>query len=97
MPAYRLVILPHVAGRIRHLPPDLKRGVREAIRAIGLDPGRGEPLKRELSHYIKYRVRRFCIVYSVDRDAKTISVMAVGHRRTIYEEVAAAVRPRSRG
>lgn len=95
MPAYRLAIPPHVAERIRHLPPDLKRGVREAIRAIGLDPGKGEPLKRELQDYMKYRVRRFCIVYRVDRRAKTIAIMAVGHRHSVYEDAAASIRLRA--
>lgn len=95
MPACRLVIPPHVAECIRHLPPDLERGVREAIRAIGLDPGRGAPLKRELQDYMKYRVRRFRIVYRVDRRAKTVAIMAVGHRRSVYEDVATAIRPRS--
>ncbi len=65
------------------------------MRAIADDPGRGEPLERELRTYLKYRVRRFRIVYRVDRDAKTITIMAVGHRRTIYEELAAMARPRS--
>ena len=95
MPSYRLAIAPPVADRIRHLPPDVKRGIREAIREIGRDPGCGEPLKRELQGYHKYRVRRFRIVYRVDRRAKTIAIMAVGHRRSIYEDVAAAIRPRS--
>ena len=95
MPAYHVAIPPSVAGRIRHLSPDLKRAVRETIRAIADDPGRGEPLKRELSACLKYRVRRFRIVYRVDRDAKSVAILAVGHRRTIYEEFAAAVNPRS--
>lgn len=96
MPACRPVISPPVAERIRHLPPDLKRGVREAIRAIGLDPGCGEPLKRKLRDYFKYGVRRFRIVYRIDRAAKRVAIMAVGHRRTVYEELAATIRPRSR-
>lgn len=96
MRVYRPIISPQVAERIRHLPPDLKRGVREAIRAIGLEPGCGEPLKRELQDYLKYRVRRFHIVYRVDRAAKTVAIVAVGYGRAIYEEVAATIRPRSR-
>ena len=95
MPAYRPVIPPAVAARIRNLPPDLKRGVREAIRAIGLGPGCGEPLERELQDYLKFRVRRFRIVYRVERAATRVVIVAVGHRRTIYEEVAATIRPRS--
>ena len=97
MAAYRPIIPPHVGERLRHLSPDLKRGIREAIRAIAIDPGRGEPLKRELQGYMKYRVRRFRIVYRADHRAKTVAIMAVGPRRSVYEDVAAAVRPRSRG
>ena len=95
MPAYRLAIPPHVAERIRHLAPDLKRAIREALRALVIDPGRGEPLKRELQKYLKYRVRRFRIVYGVDRKSKAVIVMAIAHRRSVYEETAAAMRPRA--
>ena len=90
---YRPAIPPQVAERIRHLPPDLKRGVREAIRAICLDPGCGEPLKRDLQGYRKYKVRRFRIVYRVDRGARKVAIAAVAHRRAIYEEAAIAIRP----
>jgi mRNA interferase RelE/StbE len=92
VPGYRFVIAPRVAQRIRDLPPDIKRGIREAMRAIAEDPARGEPLKRELSPYMKYKVRRFRIVYQVDRGARTIRVMAVGHRRSVYEELAVAIK-----
>ena len=88
---YRPAIPPQVAERIRDLPPDLKRRVREAIRAICLEPGCGEPLKRDLQGYLKYKVRRFRIVYRVDRAARKIAVAAVAHRRVIYEEFAIAI------
>jgi len=65
------------------------------MREIGKDPGCGEPLRRELQGYRKYKVRRFRIVYQVDRGARTITIMAVGHRRVIYEELAAAYRRQS--
>ena len=94
MPAYRLDIPPHVAAIIRHLPPDLKRVVKGALQALGRDPALGEPLLRELEGLWKYRVRRFRIVYSVDRGKRAVRIFAVGHRRTIYETVAALVRAR---
>lgn len=92
MSAYRLLILPLASDRIRNLAPDLKRGIRQAIRAIAQDPSKGEPLRQELSDYLKYKVRRFRIVYQVDRRTRLITIMAVGHRRAIYEELAATVR-----
>lgn len=97
MAPWRPVIPPHVAERLRHLSPDLKRGIREAIRAIALDPARGEPLKRELKEYLKFRVRRYRIVYRVDKRARTVAIMAVGHRRSVYEDAAAAIRHGSGG
>ena len=94
MPAYELKIPRHVAEIIRHLPPDLKRAIKGALQALGRDPALGEPLLRELEGLWKYRVRRFRIVYSVDRGKRVVRVFAVGHRRTIYETVAALVRNR---
>ena len=85
----RLDIPPHVAEVIRSLHPDLRRPVKSAIRAIATDPECGEPLLRELDGFRKYRVRRFRIVYAIDRKARVIRLMAVGHRRNVYEDLAA--------
>ncbi len=92
MTPYRVAILSNVEDRIRRLPPDIKRRVREAIHAISQDPGRGEQLRLELQRYVKYRVRRFRIIYAVDRKARRVTLVAIGHRRTVYEELARALR-----
>jgi mRNA interferase RelE/StbE len=89
---FRPDVRAHVGDVIRHLPPEIKTGVKAAIRALSEDPLLGEPLHRELEGYRKYRVRRFCITYSIDHHAKAIVIIAVGHRRTIYEEAAERVR-----
>jgi len=84
---FRPDIPPHVADVIRSLHPDLKQLIKSAIRAIAANPECGEPLKRELDGLRKYRVRRFRIVYAVDRKRQIIRLMAVGHRRSVYEEL----------
>jgi mRNA interferase RelE/StbE len=89
---FRPDIPPHVAEVIRALHPDLKRSIKAAVRAIAADPERGEPLLRDLDGLWKYRVRRFRIVYAVDRKARVIRVMAVGHRRNVYEELTERLR-----
>jgi mRNA interferase RelE/StbE len=83
---------PHVAATVRRLPPDVKRSVREAVRALSTDPELGEPLQRELEGLWRYRVRRFRIVYGIDRNRRVLRIFAVGHRRTVYEEVAERLR-----
>jgi mRNA interferase RelE/StbE len=80
-------IPPEVAEVIRHLPPEIKRVIKQAIRTLSVDPEAGEPLRRELEGLWKYRVRRYRIVYAIDRQPRLLRIVAVGQRRRIYEEV----------
>jgi mRNA interferase RelE/StbE len=92
MQAFQLDVPPHVAEVLRHLHPDIKRPIKAALRAIVEDPEIGEPLERELKGLLKYRVSRFRIAYTVDRTHRTIRVMAVGHRRRIYDDLTEMIR-----
>ncbi len=92
MAPFQLDIPPHVAEVLRRLPPDVKRPVKAALRAIGADPSIGAMLQRELKGLWRFRVRRFRIVYAVDRSRRIIRVMAVAHRRHIYDDLAQIVR-----
>ena len=74
----------------------MKRGVKQALRAIAENPDIGEPLQGELAAYLKYRVRRFRIVYAFDRRHQLVRVMAVGARATVYEEFAERLRDDSK-
>ncbi len=96
MNLFRPDIPPHVAEVIRSLHPDLKQSIKFAIRAIAADPECGEPLRRELDGLWKYRVRRFRIVYAVDQRMRAIRLMAVGHRRHVYEELTERLRRKGR-
>jgi len=96
VPGWRIDVPPHVAEVIRHLPPEVKRGVKAAIPAVAEDPSAGEPLRRDLEGLWKYRVRRYRLAYTVERRARTVRIFAVGHRRGIYEEVVARIGRRAR-
>jgi mRNA interferase RelE/StbE len=92
MIGYRPDIPPHVAEAIRTLPPDVKRVVKAALRALAADPAAGEPLQGKLQGLMKYRVKRYRIVYQADRARRALRIFAVGHRRAVYEELADAIR-----
>jgi mRNA interferase RelE/StbE len=94
--SFRPDIPPHVAVVIRTLHPELKQLIKSAIRAIAVNPECGEPLKRELEGLRKYRVRRFRIVYAVDHKRRVIRLMAVGHRRSVYDELTERLRRKDR-
>ncbi len=92
MAVFRPDIPPHVAEVIRHLAPDIKRSVKQVLRALSSDPFSGEPLLKELGGLRKYRVRRFRIVYEIDREQRLLRIFAVGHRREVYEQLADQLR-----
>jgi mRNA interferase RelE/StbE len=77
---------------MRGLPPEIKRALRARIRTLAENPAAGEPLRGELRGRFKCRVRTYRIVYEIDRRARLIRILAVGHRRSVYEELTEALR-----
>ena len=72
---------------IRALHPVLKKRVHAALQAMRKEPAAGKQLQDELDGYRSFRVGKLRIVYR--RTArKEIEIVAVGPRRTIYEEAA---------
>jgi mRNA interferase RelE/StbE len=94
MGGYRVVVAPAPAEVIRGLPPEVKHSIRNALRALGDHPELGLPLRGELAGLWRYRVRRFRIVYRLERGKRTVRVMAVGHRVRIYDTIAEVGRRR---
>jgi mRNA interferase RelE/StbE len=92
MAVYRPDIPPHVAELVRHLPPDVKRSIKQTVRALSADPFCGAPLMRELTGLWRFKVRRFRIIYELDRKARIIRIFAIDHRREVYEELADRLR-----
>jgi mRNA-degrading endonuclease RelE of RelBE toxin-antitoxin system len=71
---------------IRRSHPELKRKIRFALKEILADPTVGKQLQKELKGYQSLRVGRYRIIYrAVDLG---IDVIAIGPRRTIYQEIA---------
>jgi mRNA-degrading endonuclease RelE of RelBE toxin-antitoxin system len=79
-----------VAQLIRGLHPDLARRVRFALDDILADPDTGKALREELAGLRSCWVGRFRIVYRVA--GTIVEVVAIGPRRTIYEETWRRVR-----
>ena len=78
---------------IRQLPPELKKKVRDALADVLADPGCGKPLQRELAGYWSLRLGRLRVIYRPDRAGSEI--VAVGPRKTIYDDMARQVRSKA--
>lgn len=86
---WRLVVTPRVQAALPALPPQTKQYVRQAFREIAQDPTLGKPLRDELAGLSSFRAKRFRIVYQIQSSARTIVVVGVGPRDTLYETLAA--------
>lgn len=74
------------AELVRSLHPDLKRKIKAALQAVLIDPQSGKALKDDLEGLQSFRVGKFRMVYRIAKDKGIIEVIAIGPRKTIYEE-----------
>ena len=74
-----------IVAFIRGCHPKLKRKIRAGLKHIVSEPESGKSLKDELEGLKSYRISRFRIIYRIS-SKKTIEIVAVGPRKTIYEE-----------
>lgn len=70
---------------VRSAHPLIKRKIRAALIQIQEEPEAGKALRDELLGLRSYRVGRLRIIYRVARTG-VIDIVAIGPRRTIYEE-----------
>jgi mRNA-degrading endonuclease RelE of RelBE toxin-antitoxin system len=87
MTLHRLEVSQAVRNLITHLPPELKRKVKAAFRAIAADPYQAKELKDELVGLRSYRLGTARIIFRLT--GQVVEVIALGPRRDIYERVAA--------
>lgn len=77
----------NAARAIRRLDPQVQRRVRAALETMKEDPLRGKPLQLALKGLRSWRTGDFRIVYRIVQDRLEILVVALGHRREVYERL----------
>ena len=85
MESYRLRVPRRLEELLRGLHPGLKRKVRAGLDSLRSEPTLGKALHGELAELRSLRVGSFRIIYRV-APSRVIELVAIGPRRTIYEE-----------
>jgi mRNA-degrading endonuclease RelE of RelBE toxin-antitoxin system len=80
----RLKLSEETRSLIQHLHPGLKRKVRAALEQILQHPSSGKALRDDLQGLRSLAVGRFRIIYRPF--PTTIEIVAIGPRKTIYED-----------
>ncbi len=85
MSRYKIELRPAAARALRKLDPQVARRVHAAIALLAEDPR--PPASRPLRGRPAWRVRvgDYRIIYMIEDDVLLIVVVALGHRRDIYE------------
>jgi len=83
---YRIEVAPAAARQLRKLDPVARRRVQAAVELLADQP-RPSGATRLVGGVGEWRVRTgdYRVVYEIHDDVLVILVLAIGHRREIYE------------
>lgn len=87
--AYRILYLDSVIHEdIPQLPKTMRTLIKRAIEErLAIDPiGLGKPLRYSLKGHRRLRVGDYRIVYRVDPEKQTVTIVVIKHRKDVYEE-----------
>jgi len=89
-----LVVSDELRDLIRHLPPELKRKIKQALEEILSQPSLGKALREELLGLHSYRLGNIRIIYRLEERA--IVLVTVGPRKTVYQKAALELKRQAR-
>ena len=72
---------------IQELDGSIKKIIKKAIEEkLMVDPLKfGLPLRRSLAGFFKLRVGNYRIIYQIKNNKVIVLIVAVGHRKSVYE------------
>ena len=85
---YRVVQTTGADAEVSRLAPEPRRNYRRAVRELRRDP-RGDHAKKLGRYETLWRVPigGWRIIFSVDVEARIVTILRVGRRRTVYDDL----------
>ncbi len=84
---WTLIYAANAARAIKRLDPAVRRRMLAALQKLRDDPERGKPLQLALRGLRSWRTHDYQIVYRIIESRIEVLVVAVGHRRDVYERL----------
>jgi len=81
---YTVLILRRAQKELAQLPGDTYERVRDAIRALSQNPRPPGSFKLIGREGRRIRVGNYRVIYEIDDQQQTVTVLHVGHRRDVY-------------
>ena len=92
MPGNKIYLIEYLETVVKNDIPDLPKTERSMIKKaieerLMIDPiGFGKPLRYSLKGHRRLRVSDYRIVYRIEASVKTVIIIAIKHRKDVYEE-----------
>lgn len=81
---YKVHISSKARKEIKKISHPHQKAIILSLIEIKENPLLGKPLTRELTGRFSFRVGVYRIIYTINKKDKTVSILSVGHRATIY-------------
>lgn len=82
---YQINISKKAEKQLLKLTKSFQNSFLEEVSKIAENPSDGKPLKYKLRGYSSWRIGDYRIIYEIVHDQNNINIIAVGHRKDIYE------------
>lgn len=82
---YEILILRRAQKELARIPREEYERVRDAIRALSLDPRPPGCLKLTGREGWRIRVGNYRVIYEIDDDQRVVTILHIGHRRDVYQ------------
>ena len=82
---FKIKLTPTAIHSFNGLHPEIKKQFKDALSALKENPYSGKLLREELNFFRTFKIKRYRVIYQVDDNLRHIVVVALGHRRDIYE------------
>lgn len=84
---YQIIIQDSVQKELKQLPAIEFKKIQKVIRSLATNPYPRGSLKLEGTQEKLYRVRKgdYRIIYTVDHNIVTITILKIAHRRDVYK------------
>lgn len=83
----KLVYSKEARDRLCRLPPEVKKGIRQALEGLQESPYQGKPLQRELAGFWSLPWKSYRVLYQFASNGHSLEIHTLGSRDRIYEEI----------
>lgn len=85
MKIYRIVVVRSAQKAVTTFPAKDQKRIAVAITSLQNDPFKGKQLHGDQQGNWSLRVWPYRIVYTIEKEIVTVTVLRIGHRKDVYE------------